>query len=66
VIEESVVKQLRFALEADGARDQLHVSDADWLAFNEGDPDDLVKALVQQVAYDGTMGAVSLDLSPLK
>jgi len=62
VIEESVVIQLRSALEVDGTRDQLRVSDADWLAFNEGDPDDLVKAVVQRVAYDGTSGAVSLEL----
>jgi site-specific DNA recombinase len=33
-IEESVVTQLRTALSVDGARDQLRVSDADWLAFD--------------------------------
>jgi site-specific DNA recombinase len=63
VIEASVVTQLRSALEVDSARDQLRVSDADWLAFNEGDPDDLVEAVVQRIAYDGTTGTVSLELS---
>ncbi len=64
VIEESVVTQLRSALSADGARDQLQVSEEDWLAFDEASPDDLVRAVVRRVAYDGTSGAVSLELSP--
>ena len=63
VMEDSVVRQLRSALEVDGTRDQLRVSDADWSAFDEGDPGDLVRAVVQRVAYDGTSGAVSLELS---
>jgi site-specific DNA recombinase len=62
VIEASVVKQLRSALSVDGARDQLQVSDADWLAFDEGDPGGLVRTVVQRVAYDGTSGAVSMEL----
>jgi site-specific DNA recombinase len=62
-IEESVVTQLRSALSVDGARDQLRVSDADWLAFDEADPRDLVRAVVHRVAYDGTSGTVSLELS---
>jgi site-specific DNA recombinase len=61
VLEESLVTQLRSALEVDGARDQLRVSDADWLAFNEGDPGNLVRAVVQRVTYDGTSGGVSLE-----
>jgi len=61
-IEESVVTQLRSALEDDGARDQLRVSDADWLAFDEGDPSSLVRAVVQRVTCDGTNGQVSLEL----
>ena len=64
VIEESVVTQLRSALSADGARDQLQVSEEDWLAFDEASPGDLVRAVVRRVAYDGTSGAVSLELSP--
>ncbi len=64
LIEESVVTQLRSALNADGARNQLRVSEEDWLAFDEAGPDDLVRALVRRVAYDGTSGAVSLELGP--
>jgi hypothetical protein len=63
IIEGSVVMQLRSALSVDGARDQFRVSDADWLAFDEGDPGNLVRALVQRVTYDGASGAVSLELS---
>jgi site-specific DNA recombinase len=64
VIEESVVTQLRAALSADRGRDQFRVSDADWLAFDEGDPRNLVQATVKRVAYDGVNGAVSLELGP--
>jgi len=63
VIEESVVSQLRSALRADETRDELQVSDADWLAFDEGDPGYLVRAVVERITYDGTNGAVSLELS---
>ena len=63
VIEESVVTQLRSALRVDGTRDELQVSDADRLAFDEGDPGALVRAVVQRITYDGTNGAVSLELS---
>ena len=64
VIEESVVAQLRSALGVDGAREQLRVSDADWLALDEGDPGQLVRAVVQRVTYDGTNGAVSFEVNP--
>jgi site-specific DNA recombinase len=62
-IEESVVAQLRSALQIEAARDELRLSEADWLAFDERSPDSLLKALVRRVAYDGTSGTVSLDLS---
>jgi site-specific DNA recombinase len=62
VIEESIVKQLRSALRIDGAREPFGVSDADWLAFDEGDPVSLVLAVVKRVSYDGASGAVSLEL----
>jgi site-specific DNA recombinase len=61
-IEDSVVTQLRSALSVEGARDQLRISEADWLAFDESSPSNLVRALVQRVAYDGTSGVVSLEL----
>jgi hypothetical protein len=64
VIEESVVTQLHSALSVDSAREQFRVSDADWLAFDEGDPGSLVQAVVKRVAYNGASGAVSLELSP--
>jgi site-specific DNA recombinase len=63
LIEESVVTQLRSALRVEGARSELQVSDADRLVFDEGDPGDLVRSLVQRVTYDGVNGAVSLELS---
>jgi hypothetical protein len=63
-IEDSVVAQLRSALSLGDARDELQVSDKDWLEFTEGDPGNLVRAIVQRVTYDGTTGAVSLDLDP--
>ena len=63
LIEESVVTQIRSALRAEGTCDELQVSNADRLAFDEGDPGDLVRAVVQRITYDGTNGAVSLELS---
>jgi hypothetical protein len=62
-IEESVVGQLRLALQVESAREELRVSEADWLAFDEYNPDSLLKAVVRRVAYDGTSGTVSLELS---
>ena len=62
-IEESVVAQLRSALQIEAARDELRLSEADWLAFDERNPDSLLKAVVRRVGYDGTNGTVSLDLS---
>jgi len=64
VIEQSVVSQLRSALGVDGARDQLRISDADWLTFDEGDPGSLLQAVIQRITYDGTNGTVSLELNP--
>jgi site-specific DNA recombinase len=63
VIEESIVMQLRSALSVDATRDQLRVSDADWLTFHDGDPGNLVRSFVKRVAYDGVSGAVSLELN---
>jgi hypothetical protein len=61
-IEESVVTQLRATLTVDSARQQLGVSDADWLTLDEGNPENLIRAVVGRVTYDGISGAVSLDL----
>jgi len=42
-------------------RPQLNVSEADWQTFEESRCE-LVRRLVEQVSYDGTAGAVSLNL----
>jgi hypothetical protein len=44
-------------------REKLHVSEAEWQSFEES-PVALVRALVKSVSYDGTTGAVSLQLRP--
>jgi hypothetical protein len=62
-IEESIVNQLRSALRVEGAREQFRVSDVDWLAFDEGNPSNLVRTVVKRVSYDGVSGTVSLELS---
>jgi site-specific DNA recombinase len=61
-IEESVVTQLRATLTVDSARQQLGVSDAEWLTLDEGKPENLIRSVVERVTYDGISGAVSLDL----
>ena len=61
MIEDAVLDQFRKALRILETREQLNVSDADWHAFEEGRCE-LVRALVEQVSYDGTTGAVSLNL----
>jgi hypothetical protein len=60
-IEESIVDQLRSALSANQTREQLDVTDPDWQAF-EQEPGALVRALVREIRYEGTTGAVSLTL----
>jgi site-specific DNA recombinase len=62
MIEDSVLDQLRTALQESGTRDQLNVPEALWQSFEE-DPGPLVRALVKDVSYDGTTGAVSLNLT---
>lgn len=62
-LEQSVVTQLRSVLSVEGAREHLRISDADWLTFDEADPANLVRALVQRVEFDGANGNVSLELN---
>jgi hypothetical protein len=62
MIENSVVDQLRTALRDSGTREQLNVSEPLWQSF-ELDPGVLVRALVKDVTFDGTIGAVSLNLT---
>jgi site-specific DNA recombinase len=61
MIEDAVLDQLRGALSVQAAREQLDVAEADWQAMGEGHSE-LVRALVKEVSYDGTTGAVSLDV----
>ena len=61
MIEDSVLDQLRTALRAQETREQLHVSEADWQTF-EGGHFEIARALVKEVRYDGTTGAVWLHL----
>jgi site-specific DNA recombinase len=63
LIEESVIDQLRNALKTSETREQLQVSDADWQGFEQGDRAGVVRAVLKQIRYDGTTGAVSLELS---
>ena len=49
-------------LSTDETRQKLHISDTDWQVFEQGDPTGLVRAVVQEIDYDGTTGAVSLKL----
>jgi Recombinase zinc beta ribbon domain len=62
MIETSVVDQLRTALRDGGTRDQLNVPEALWQSF-EDDHRKLIRALVKDVTYDGTTGAVALNLA---
>src|SRR6202521_5695236 len=61
MIEDSVLDRLRTALGAQETREQLDVSHTDWQTFEE-DHFQVVRAVVKQVSYDGTTGAVSLEL----
>jgi len=62
VIEDAVLDQLRTTLRESGTREQLNVAEALWQSF-EQDHGALVRALVKDVTYEGTTGAVSLNLT---
>jgi site-specific DNA recombinase len=62
MIEDSVLDQLRSALLDNDTREKLNVPDDRWRSF-EQDHAALVHALVKEVSYDGTTGAVSLNLT---
>jgi len=61
MIEDSVLDQLRTALRDSGTRDQLNIPEAQWESL-EQDRAALVRAVVKEVTYEGTTGAVSLNL----
>ncbi len=54
--------QLRIALSTDQTRDRLDLSEPDWQAFLQGNPAEVVHAVVEQIGYDGTTGGVQLRL----
>jgi len=62
MIEDAVLDQLRTALRDSGTREKLNVPEAQWQSF-EQDRSALVRAVVKEVSYDGTTGAVSLNLT---
>jgi site-specific DNA recombinase len=62
VIEDSVVAQLRGALNSEETRQQLHITETDWDHFLEDDPRRLVAGIVEHISYDGTTGAVTIKL----
>ncbi len=61
MLEDAVLDQLRAALRASATREELNVSEANWQCFDER-YSEFVRDLVKEVTYDGTTGAVSLDL----
>ena len=61
MIEDNVLAQLRAALRNIETRDRLNVSEAHWQSLDQDDRES-VRALVKEVSYDGTTGAVSLSL----
>jgi len=58
MIEESVLEQVRVALTSPETRQQFDVS----LQAFDAHPSELVRALIKEVSYDGTTGAVLLSL----
>jgi site-specific DNA recombinase len=62
MIEDAVLDQLRATLREGGTREQLNVPETMWQSF-EQDHGLLVCVLVKEVSYDGTTGAVSLNLT---
>jgi site-specific DNA recombinase len=61
LIEDAVLDQLRRALCAQETREKLHVSETDWQTF-EARHGALVRTIVKDVSYEGTTGAVSMNL----
>jgi len=62
MIEDAVLDHLRATLRDSGTREQLNVPETMWQSF-EQDHGLLVCALLKEVSYDGTTGAVSLNLT---
>lgn len=63
LIEESVRAQIRLALEREGTRRQLGISNHDWLAFEQGDGERLLRSVIRRICYESATGRVSLHLN---
>lgn len=64
LIEDSVVGQLRAALDRKLTRQQLKVPESEWRAFQSGETELLVRALIERVELDAVIGKASLKLRP--
>ena len=62
LIENSVVAQLRAALENIQTRESLKVPPSDWLSFQSGEIFPFVRAITNTVTFDAIRGEVSLKL----
>jgi site-specific DNA recombinase len=62
-LEESVIEQVRSALTAVEAREQLGLSEDDWNRSGEGGSEEWIRTTVRRVSYDGARGMVSVALS---
>ena len=63
LIEQSVRAQIRSALEREGIRRQLGISNHDWTAFEQGDGERLLRNIIRRINYEGATGRVSLQLN---
>lgn len=66
MIEQSVIMQLKTAVLSEETRAQLKIPDAAWSEFVAGDSAGFVRALVEEITYDGPEGAVSLKIGVFK
>jgi site-specific DNA recombinase len=63
-MEKSVIEQVRSALAAEGARDQLGLSENEWNSMGESASGEWIRTMVRRVSYDGARRAVSVELGP--
>ena len=62
MIEDSVLAQLRAAIQDEQSCEKLRISNGERQTFLDGEPTKLVRALVKQIGYSGDSGAVALQL----
>ncbi|HEY7334347.1 MAG TPA: recombinase family protein [Bryobacteraceae bacterium] len=61
-LEQSVIEQVRSALHAPDAREQLHISESEAEAFAENDSGEWIRSVVRRVVYDAAREVVSVEL----